>query len=171
MDPRAARMMTWAEAVRSFPPGGRPWVRAGRAGLWAFTIEVVTQLGMEEDVADRLSPGTEAVEVCWTVKPTKSVRYLADGMLATAFEPGMEWDRSGREPDRFVPAMRELGLRVDRPSPRQRPMARRNLDEERRLPRRHPVVAALAMLTLALGIELPEKVADGSLLTARRDSR
>lgn len=171
IDPRGARMMTLAAASRSFPPSGPPWVRAGRAGLWAFTIEVVTQRGVEENVARRLSAGTEAVEVCWTVKPTWSVRYFADGVLATAFEPGMEWGRSGREPDRFVPAMRELGLRVDRPPPPQGPRPRRNLREEHQLPRRHPVVATLAMLTLALGIELPEEVAHGSLLTARRDSR
>jgi hypothetical protein len=83
----------------------------------------------------------------------------------------MEWDRAGREPDRFLPGMRELGLRVDRPAPHQRPGARRNLEEERRRPRRDPVVAALAMLTLALGIQLPGEAAHGPLLTAWRDSR
>jgi len=171
MDLQAAQMMTWAAVSRSFPPGGPPWVRAGQARQWAFTIEVVTQLGLEEDVAWRQSAGTEAVEVCWTAKPNSSVRYIAAGVLVTAFEPGMEWDRAGSEPDRFLPAMRELGLRVERPAPQQRPRARRNLEEERRHPRRDPVVAALAALTLALGIQLPEEVAHGPLLTAWREPR
>lgn len=171
MNPQAARMMTWAEISGSLPPGGPPWMRAGQAGQWAFTIEVVTQLGLEGDVARRLSAGTEAVEVCWTAKPNSSVRYLADDVLVTGFEPGMEWGRVGREPDRFLPAMRELGLRVDRPAPPQHPTARGNLEEERRRPRRDPVVAALAMLTLTLGIQLPGEVATGPLLTAWRDTR
>ena len=50
MDPRAARMMTWAAVSGSLLPGGPPWVRAGRTGHWAFTIEVVTQLRLEENV-------------------------------------------------------------------------------------------------------------------------
>jgi hypothetical protein len=171
MDPQAARVMTWAAVSGSLLPGGPPWVRAGQAGRWAFTIEVVTQLGLEGDVARRMSAGTEAVEVCWTAKPNSSVRYIADDVLVTGFEPGMEWGRAGHEPDRFLPGMREPGLRVDRPAPQQRPTARRNLEEERRRPPRAAVVAALAMLTLVLGIQLPGDVANGPLLTAWRDSR
>lgn len=170
MDPAAAQMLPAATVSEWLLPGGPPWVRAGRAGNWAFAIEEVTLLGLTENVARRMSRGTQAVDVFWTAKPSSGVRYLADQTLVTAFEPGMEWDRAGSEPDRFVREMSKTGLRIERPAPRL-PSRRRDQEEERWHPRRDPLIASLQMLTLALGIRLPEEVARGPLLTAQSDSR
>jgi hypothetical protein len=40
-------------------------------------------------------------------------QYFADGTEVTAFEPLLARDRTGSDPDRFLPQMREAGLRVD----------------------------------------------------------
>jgi hypothetical protein len=167
MDPGAARLLPAPVAWEWLLPGGPPWVRAGQAGDWAFAIEEVTQLALARDVARGMSAGTDAAEVIWTAKPTSDVRYLVDRTLVTAFAPGMEWDRSGAEPDRFLGEMSRTGMRLEPPLPR-RPARRRDIAEERRRPRRDPLIAALDMLTLALGIRLPEEVARGRLLTAQR---
>jgi hypothetical protein len=59
----------------------------------------------------------------------------------------MARDRTGSDPDRFLPRMREAGLRVDG-----------DHDEFR-----DPALALLDMLTLALGIRLPRDIAVGVL--------
>jgi hypothetical protein len=169
MDPGAALMLSEVEAVGANPAGGPPWIRVGQTGEWAFAVEQLSLIGALEGAGQRLSLGTEAVVVDWTAQPTYEISYMRDGVFVTRFEPGMEWARSGREPDRFLREMRQLGFRVDRPEP-QRSGPRRDLDAERRERRKDRVVTALEMLTLALGIRLPEHVALGPLLTVRRRS-
>jgi hypothetical protein len=116
------------------------------------------------DAGSRLSAGTDAAVVWWTPKPTDGVWYLVDGHAVTIIEPSFPWRRGGTEPDRFVPEMRRAGLATEQPG---------FLDEERPSPgweqwlEFDELVAALGMLTLALGIRLPAGVARGPLLTAR----
>jgi hypothetical protein len=59
--------------------------------------------------------------------------------------------------------MRQAGMETEPPGTPGLPAARR-----RRL--RDPVIASLDMLSLALGIRLPEDMALGPLLTAQRHS-
>lgn len=93
----------------------------------------------------------------------------------TMFEARMPSYRTGFEPDRFAAEMRQAGMRTEPREPQPPPSReeylarRRNLAELRRN-YRDPVIVALAMLTLALGIRVPEEVARGPLLTASRAS-
>jgi hypothetical protein len=143
-----------------------PYVRAGRAGRWAFAIDqAMLSLSLAvkgRNIAKRLSAGTETVVVSWTAKPTEDIEYWADGVLMTSFEPYMAWYRTGDEPDRFLREMQEAGL-VTEPPPEEPPA-----DEEEPPMSTDSLVAALDMLTLALGIRLPEEVVSGPLLTVQR---
>ena len=78
--------------------------------------------------------------------------YYVDGAEITAFEPLLAWDRFGTDPDRFLPSMRQAGVRLD--------------DDDAVT---DPVIAVLDMVTLALGIRLSGDVALGPLLTVQRD--
>lgn len=173
MDLVEAVIISHAAAEERFPPGSPPWIRAGKVGDWAFAIEEVTLMGTLEYAARDLSVGTESVAVDWTAKPTRNVRYFADGDVMTTFEADVPSYRTGRDPDRFVAEMRQVGMQTEPREPQPPPSReeylarRRNLAELRRN-YRDPVIVALAMLTLALGIRLPEEVAHGPLLTASR---
>ena len=98
-----------------------------------------------------LSAGTEAVLVT-RAEALSYFRYYVDGAEITAFEPLFAWDRDGIDPDRFLPYMRQAGMRLD--------------DDDAI---KDPVIAVLEMVTLALGIRLSGDVALGPLLTAQRD--
>ena len=84
----------------------------------------------------------------------------------TSFDPLRAWDRSGRDPDRFLSEMRQAGLETEAPAPPP-PGTRRDLSALRR-DYRDPVTSALGVLTLALGIRVPEQAATGPLLTVQR---
>lgn len=180
MDPGLAMMLPAERAEEACPlpvhdeklKPLHPWVRVGKVGEWAFAIDETLGICFwDQDVERRLSAGTEAVVVHWTAKPTYNVRYLVDGGVVTSFDPGMAWDRAGSEPDKFLREMREAGLRTERPEPHPA-LTREEYIAQRRQrlqgPRRDPLVAALEMLTLALGIQLPQDVVRGSLLTVQR---
>lgn len=175
MDLAGAEVLSEAAAQERFPPGDPPRIRVGRSGDWAFAIEELTLVGSLEHVARDLSAGTESVTVDWTAKPTSTVKYFADGVLMTTFEASTPSYRTGLEPDRFAAEMRQAGMRTEPREPQPPPSReeylarRRNLAELRRN-YRDPVIVALAMLTLALGIRVPGEVARGPLLTASRAS-
>jgi hypothetical protein len=149
LDPSSARVENWV-----FDPWLRR-VRVGRACGWTFAIDesmVSLDLALRaRNVGGRLSPGTEAVVLSWTPKPTEDFEYWADGVLVTSFEPYRASDRFGSEPDRFLDEMRLVGLVAGAD------------DEEDDL--ESDLVAALNLATFALGIWLPEQVAMGPLAT------
>jgi Family of unknown function (DUF6461) len=156
MAPVTARFMSLKRARELFGETEPAWVRIGRSREWAFAIEEISLAGAFEGVADRLSAGTEAAVLFWTAKPTCGVRYLADGDLVTALEPGRPSDRAGSDPDRFLAQMRQAGFEFD--------------GSKKRLawPRRFdPVIAAAYTLTLALGIDVAPDLVRAPLLTAR----
>jgi hypothetical protein len=183
LDPAAARTVSAdqlaheAADLASGPPAavGVP-VRVGRQGEWAFAIDLNGPAGPVDHAAAvrRLSTGTEAVLVEWTPKPFAFVDYWADGTLTTWFDVRAAYRRAGADPDRFLREMRAVGLRtevVDAEVDRVRVLEERaRILEARRkgIPIEvfDPFVAALDMLTLALGITLPADVAEGPLLTA-----
>jgi hypothetical protein len=163
MNPANAQLVPWSQAERSMPyadwlethPPDHPWIRVGTAGDWGFAIDESSGGwgGYEEDAARELSVGTDVVWVNFNMS-LDSFRYYADSAEVTSFEPLAAWERSGTEPDRFLPAMRRAALRVDS-------------HEEADF--RDPRAAVLEMLTLALGIRLQRDVALGPLLTVQRD--
>ena len=108
LDPAAAQM----EDRASVP--GRGQVRVGRLGGWTFAIdEELESLDLAlrgKNVGKRLSAGTEVVVIDWTPKPTERFEYWADGTLVTRFEPYRACDRDGRNPDRFLREMRQVGM-------------------------------------------------------------
>jgi hypothetical protein len=133
---------------------GYPWVRAGQAGDWAFAFDGGCADAHElERIAIELSAGTETV--LFNMNPALDYfRYFADGAEVTAFEPLLAYDRSGSEPDRFVPFMRQAGIRTD-------PASYSGVDDSFS----GPVVALLEMLTLTPGVRLSRDDALGAPLT------
>lgn len=167
MDPDAARLLPEERAGEAIPfrvwddeaNTIAPYIRVGRAGEWAFAISG-TGLDLSDyhdAAATRLSAGTDAVMVIWTMT-ANGLDYLVDGEQVVSFQPEMAWYRYGSDPDRFLEQMRQAGLDTEPPSP----------DDDPGDEYRDEVIAALDMLTLALGIRLPEEVARGPLLTVQR---
>ena len=183
LDPAAARTVSADQmgevagdpAARPPAAGGVP-VRAGRQGEWAFAIDLNAPAVDHAEVVRRLSASAEAVLVQWTPKPTAFIEYWADGTWTTSFDVRAAHQRAGADPDRFLREMRAVGLRteaVDAEADRVRVLEERaRIIEARRqgIPIEvfDPFVAALDVLTLALGITLPADVAEGPLLTATR---
>ena len=150
LDPSSARMEEWV-----FDPY-RPRVRVGQVGVWTFAIDEPMEslnLGMRgKNVGQRLSAGTEVVMVSSTAKPTEDFEYWADGNWVTTFEPYRAFDRSGAEPDRFLREMRQVGMVTEANDAAEGP--------------EDDLSAALDLVTLALGIRLPQEIAMGPLATA-----
>jgi hypothetical protein len=147
--PADARLLTADDA--SEDPGW-PNVRAGRAGEWAFALDSGCA-GPDESsrIARELSIGTEVVT--YEINPALNYfHYYADGAEVTSFEPLLSHVRNGTEPDRFLPLMREVGLR---------------LDDDDSEDFRDPTIALLEMLTRAFGLRLSREEAVGPLLTIR----
>ena len=147
LDPSSAQMEDWV-----FDPY-HARVRVGRLGAWTFAIdEDLESLDLAlhgKNVGQRLSAGTEVVVVEWTPKPTEIFEYWADGTWVTTFEPYRAYDRLGSEPDRFLREMRQVGMVTE-------------ADEDAEGPQ-DDLIAILDLVTLALGIRLPEQVAMGPL--------
>jgi hypothetical protein len=154
LDPSAARMED-----RASGPDHRQ-VRVGRLGAWTFAIdEEMESLDLAlhgKNVGKRLSAGTEVVVVEWTPKPTEVFEYWADGTLVTRFEPYRACDRHGREPDRFLREMRQVGMVTEADDAGEGPG--------------DDLIAALNLATAALGIRLPGRVAMGRLATVTLES-
>lgn len=149
LDPSSARMEEWV-----FDPY-RPRVRVGQVGVWTFAIDEQMEslnLAMRgKNVGKRLSAGTEVVMVSSTAKPTEDFEYWADGTWVTTFEPYRAFDRSGAEPDRFLREMRQVGMVTEANDAAEGP--------------EDDLSAALDLVTLALGIRLPQEIAMGRLAT------
>jgi hypothetical protein len=167
VDPAAARLVPadGISAVLSHPlwDEDHPWIRAGTLGDWGFAL-TLTDFDMadrRDNMAQRLSSGTEVAVVAWT-EIVDTFQYWEDGIMVTLFEPLLASDRSGSEPDRFLAEMREAGLETERPDPQEDESAVHGAEQS------DPIIAVLDMLTRALGIRLPAEVALGPLLTVQR---
>ncbi len=167
VDPAIARLVPadGISAALSHPlwDEDHPWIRAGTLGDWGFAL-TLTDFDMadrRDNMAQRLSSGTEVAVVAWT-EIVDTFQYWEDGIMVTLFEPLLASDRSGSEPDRFLAEMREAGLETERPDPREDASAVQEPEPS------DPIIAVLDMLTRALGIRLPAEVALGPLLTVQR---
>jgi hypothetical protein len=143
-----------------------PYIRLGQIGEWTFAIDATmlsTFLAIKgRNIGKQLSTGTETVVISWTEKPTEDIEYWHDRILVTSFEPYRAWDRAGSDRDRFLAEMRQVGLETEPPGESSMPPSQEGQQDF------DPLLAALEMLTLALGIRLPQQVAEGPLLTVQR---
>jgi Family of unknown function (DUF6461) len=96
------------EALSCFPD--RLVVRAGTRKPWAFAIEPYGGLGGSEMVC-RVSAGTAAAALMRVPAGPNFFSYAEDGRLITQFDlPFMPSMSHGADPERFLPAIRRLGL-------------------------------------------------------------
>jgi Family of unknown function (DUF6461) len=130
-----------------------PWIRAGQESEWGFAINQGFMDASElVSAARELSAHTDVAAFQWTMT-IDYFRYLVDGTVVTEFEPLGAFERAGTEPDRFLPQIRQVGLRAAPGDTRTT---------------REPRISMLEILTLALGIRLPSDVVHGPLLTVQR---
>jgi hypothetical protein len=156
--PGSARVLTWAQLLEdeefadNVAVDGPPVVRVGRVCEWAFGFEDITPQGGRPEVARRLPPGTESVSILRVANAFSWLRHAVDGVAVTEFEPLSPHDRRGREPDRLVPLMRQVGLNPDGPL-----YLEGGFD---------PTTGALDLITVAWGMRLSGDTITGPLLTA-----
>jgi hypothetical protein len=137
-------------AESTFDDGYGPFVRVGRCDGWLFAWENASSEGMRPEVLRRLSRGTEVVTVRHIFGGCPQFAYAADGAVITSMwlippDP----TRSGSDPDRFLPLMREVGLDYAALS--------QEMDEEE--PRFNDLEATLALAQRAFGLSLsPQEV-------------
>jgi hypothetical protein len=165
MAPESARPLA-ADEVRLDPVLGTAtedgpfWVRVARIGDWSAAIEWLQLGGYLDNIAARLSLGTEAVSIAVTAKGSGTVNYFVDGDWTTCFELGAPYDtRAGSQPDRFHQALVDVGLAG----------IANGTGED--LPLHRQIVATLTMLTNEFGIRLPHAVYQSALPTAYRTHR
>jgi hypothetical protein len=137
--------------------GGGVVVRAGGSAGWAYGVVEGGPVGREpEAVLGALSAGTAAVEVFRTVNADTGFGFGEHGRLVCRFEPGLEHERSGADPDRLLPALRRAGLVLpDGTTPFER-----GIDLPDALPR------VLAMAEAEFGLDLPRRAVLNGALTA-----
>lgn len=125
-----------------------PVIAVGSDGDWAFAIDdgfLALSLALKgQELA--LPEGTEGARVQWTAT-IDTVEYWSGDGLSASFEPGMD------DPERFL---EEAGLDVD------------IADQVDFDSAEHPYLAALDMLSLAIGLRLSEEVATSPLLYCQR---
>jgi hypothetical protein len=168
---RVGEWLTVAQVSQQLPSAC--WVRIGQVGAWTvalYSSELRGELG--RFCLQRLSTGRELVslEAGWFWQdeqrlPEDNWLYYVDGELVTAFGLQRAHERWGREPDRFLAAMRQVGLPVDGSSPRQEPGERPASEGGNAVVASRLRRAALALLDRALGLRLPRAVVAGPLLT------
>jgi hypothetical protein len=147
VDPADAEPLTREATAEEFgvDPGT---YRVGETGGWGFLVE---EFGGDHDAVLRaLSVGGRAVSVSRVESAMSVFEYYEDGERTLWFEPLIPARRTGRDADRFVEAMRRVGLDPD---------SRPNLALIA------PAVAALDLVTELFDIRLDRDTAEGVLLT------
>ncbi|MFC1419091.1 DUF6461 domain-containing protein [Streptacidiphilus cavernicola] len=130
-------------------------VRVGSSGGWAFGVVENGPVRLGVDVTARLlSSGTVALEWWRTVNADTGFAFAEDGQTVCAFEPGLEHERSGTDPDRLLPALRRAGLVLpDGSTPFEHGL---DLDG--------PLLRVLALAEQEFGVDLPRQaVLEGGL--------
>jgi hypothetical protein len=147
IDPDDAEPLTREATAEEFGVD-RGTYRVGSTDGWGFALE---EFGGDHTRALRkLSAGGRAVSVTRVEDGTSSFEYHRDGERTCLFEPLFPSRRLGPDADRFVDAMRRVGLDPDgRPN----------------LALIAPAVAALDLVTDLFGVRLSAETVDGVLLT------
>ncbi|MEO3742597.1 DUF6461 domain-containing protein [Plantactinospora sp. B5E13] len=112
-DPAQATPRTREQARElrdSWTEGFLPVLRVGRVDGWAFAVEEQrSPEGVRPEVLRRLSVGTRAVALRHTGHSTRFT-LVVDGTVITGYDTLRPERRHGREPDLFLPALRDAGL-------------------------------------------------------------
>jgi hypothetical protein len=147
VDPADAEPLTREATAEEFglDPG---LYRAGETAGWGYVLEEFG--GDHDEQLHALSLGGRAVSVSKLESGMSVFEYHEDGERVCWFEPLASDRRRGSDPDRFVEAMRRVGL-----------------DPERgpNLALTAPAVAALDLVSDLFGVHLDRSTADGVLLT------
>jgi hypothetical protein len=147
VDPADAEHLTREATAEEF--GVDPGLyRVGDAAGWGFALEEFG--GDHAEQLRTLSTGGRAVSVCKVESGMSVFEYYEDGERVCWFEPLAPDRRRGPDPDRFVAALRRVGLDPDRGP---------------NLALTAPAVAALDLVTDLFGIRLDRETAEGVLLT------
>lgn len=123
-----------------------PIIYAGRGGDWAFAIDADLLTLEGTGGGTPLPPGTEEVMVMWT-QTIDTFSYSSGDGRSAQFEPLLD------DPEVFLA---EAGLDID---------AAEEVDLEEA---EYPYLAALDMMKLAIGLDVPASAADGPLLYCQR---
>ncbi len=117
MNPDAARPMTPTQAwhdptlANADFDNGPYWVRVAKVGEWALAIERGRIMGYLDNIARRLSAGTESISISATANGTGNLSYFVDDVWTSTFEIGQPYDsRAGSNPNYFHDALAEVGL-------------------------------------------------------------
>jgi hypothetical protein len=132
--------------VLSLPDGAG----TGQTGTWAFGIEAGSATTAEPDVLAAISAGTRAVCLCNNGNGLTRCYYAEDGTLVTELSPLFPSRRSGADPVRLDPWLRELGLTAEA-TPASAPGA---------------VTAPYLLASRAFGIRLEQHLAVNPVLAA-----
>lgn len=150
--PARAVPMTRAEAETEMFTGqdGGPVVRVGWHEGWGYAVESLGVHGSRPEVLRAVSAGTAAVSLLRTAESLLMFKFAENGSMVCSFDVDLPHLRSGKDPDRLLPQMEQLGLA---------PEVDRGVDTDQ---------AMLALAEAAFGIALPRvQVEAGVLLAAR----
>ena len=148
VDPGEADMLTLAGAGEEFG-AEYPVIRAGDLDDWGFAFEEFGQKGGDETAILALSEGTKVASVFRGGDGTSVFTYAENGQLVCAFDPLMASWRRGVDPDRFADTMRAVGIDPGGST-------RSGTD---------PIVAALTLVTVELGVQIDYASIEGPLLS------
>lgn len=134
-------------------------VRVGAAAGWAFAIVEGGPVGDASALLEEVSLRAEALGMWRTVNADMYFEFAQDGQRVCGFEPGLEHERTGTDPDRLLPALRDVVGAVADGEPRSEAGDRGS---------ESAMLGALGLAETAFGVELPrDEVLHGALLAGR----
>jgi hypothetical protein len=89
-------------------------VRIGSQDGWVFAFAEYTAVGKHVSAIRAASTATSAISIFRTVNALRGFTYAEDGELICQFEPGIDPEMSGREPERFYDQFARVGLLGER---------------------------------------------------------
>ncbi|MGW1071601.1 DUF6461 domain-containing protein [Streptomyces sp. NPDC002537] len=107
-----AKDLTRAEAEEAelFDEADGSVIRAGSCGEWAYAIENWGAHGIQSEIAEAISRGTESVVIANTADGSIFFIHATNGHIVCAFDPSLPHLRSGTDPDHLIAAMENVGL-------------------------------------------------------------
>jgi hypothetical protein len=90
--------------------GEQPLIGVTRTGRWAVALELESSLGADPAVLCRASRATVAVSVQHVLDSHLRLSLAEDGVLMTSLATVPPMTRTGSEPDRLLPVLRDLAL-------------------------------------------------------------
>src|SRR5205807_4652969 len=84
----------------------------GMCGEWAFALEPWSAEGIDEDVIDAVTSGTETVVLFSSSTAPSLFTYVKDGTVVSEFEMHSvnSTSVSGTDPELLIPGMKSVGI-------------------------------------------------------------